>query len=58
MLIVHIPSWFPIPEKPLNGNFISRHIESLGDRVQSVILHHVHPDFTPVLPQNATLFPV
>ena len=58
MLIVHIPSWFPIPEKPLNGNFISRHIESLGDRVQSVILHHVHPDFTPILPQNATLFPV
>ena len=58
MLVVHIPSWFPIPEKPLNGNFISRHIESLGDRVQSVILHHVHPDFTPALPQNATLFPV
>ncbi|MCR4826158.1 MAG: glycosyltransferase [Bacteroidales bacterium] len=58
MLIVHIPSWFPIPEKPLNGNFISRHIESLGDRVQSVILHHVHPGFTPTLPQNATLFPV
>lgn len=58
MLIVHIPSWFPIPEKPLNGNFISRHIESLGDRVQSVILHHVHPKFTPILPKNATLFPV
>ena len=58
MLVVHIPSWFPIPEKPLNGNFISRHIESIGDRVQSVILHHVHPGFTPVLPENATLFPV
>ena len=58
MLIVHIPSWFPIPEKPLNGNFISRHIESLGNNVQSVILHHVHADFTPTLPQNATFFPV
>ena len=58
MLVVHIPSWFPIPEKPLNGNFISRHIESLGDNVQSVILHHVHDDFTPILPQNATLFPL
>ena len=58
MLIVHIPSWFPIPEKPLNGNFIFRHIESLGDRVQSVILHHVHDGFTPEIPRNATLFPV
>ena len=58
MLIVHIPSWFPIPEKPLNGNFIFRHIESLGDSVQSVILHHVHDGFTPELPRNATLFPV
>lgn len=58
MLIVHIPSWFPIPEKPLNGNFIFRHIESLGDRVQSVILHHLHDGFTPEIPHNATLFPV
>lgn len=58
MLVVHIPSWFPIPEKPLNGNFISRHIESLGDRVQCVILHHVRHGFTPTLPSNATLFPV
>ena len=58
MLVVHIPSWFPIPEKPLNGNFISRHIESLGDSVQSVILHHVREGFTPILPQNATLFPL
>ena len=58
MLIVHIPSWFPIPEKPLNGNFIFRHIESLGDSVQSVILHHVHDGFTPEIARNATLFPV
>ena len=58
MLIVHIPSWFPIPEKPLNGNFIFRHIESLGDRVQSVILHHLHDGFMPEVPANATLFPV
>ncbi len=58
MLVVHIPSWFPIPEKPLNGNFISRHIESLGEKVQSVILHHVRENFTPVLPKNATLFPL
>jgi len=58
MLIVHIPSWFPIPEKPLNGNFIFRHIESIGDRAQSVILHHLHDGFMPEIPQNATLFPV
>lgn len=58
MLIVHIPSWFPIPEKPLNGNFIFRHIESLGERVRSVILHHVHDGFTPEIAHNATLFPV
>lgn len=58
MLVVHIPSWFPIPEKPLNGNFIFRHIESLGDSVQSVILHHLSEGFTPEIPQNATLFPV
>ncbi len=58
MLIVHIPSWFPIPEKPLNGNFIFRHIESLDDRVQSIILHHVHEGFSPEIPRNATLFPV
>ena len=58
MLVVHIPSWFPIPEKPLNGNFIFRHIESLGDDVRSVILHHVHEGFTPETARNAELFPV
>ena len=58
MLIVHIPSWFPIPEKPLNGNFIFRHIESLGDSVRSVIFHHVHDGFTPQIPENAELFPI
>ena len=58
MLVVHIPSWFPIPEKPLNGNFIFRHIESLGDQVRSVILHHIHDGFTPETAHNAELFPV
>ena len=58
MLVVHIPSWFPIPEKPLNGNFIFRHIESLGDDVRSVILHHLHDGFTPETARNAELFPV
>ena len=58
MLIVHIPSWFPIPEKPLNGNFIFRHIESLGESVKSVIFHHVHDGFNPQIPNNAELFPV
>lgn len=58
MLVVHIPSWFPIPEKPLNGNFIFRHIESLGDHVRSVILHHVHDGFSPETANNAELFPV
>ena len=58
MFVVHIPSWFPIPEKPLNGNFIFRHIESLGDGVRSVVLHHLHDGFQPEMPSNATLFPV
>ena len=58
MLVVHIPSWFPIPEKPLNGNFIFRHIESLGDSVQSIVLHHLSDSFKPEIPHNATLFPV
>ena len=58
MFVVHIPSWFPIPEKPLNGNFIFRHIESLGGGVQSVILHHLHDGFMPAVPDNTTLFPV
>lgn len=58
MLIVHIPSWFPIPEKPLNGNFIFRHIESLGDSVKSVIFHHVQDGFTPQIPKNTELFPI
>lgn len=58
MLIVHIPSWFPIPEKPLNGNFIFRHIESLENSVKSVIFHHVHDGFSPQIPKNAELFPI
>lgn len=58
MLIVHIPSWFPFPEKPLNGNFIFRHIESLGDNVKSVIFHHVQDGFTPQIPGNAELYPI
>lgn len=41
MLILHIPSWFPTPDKPLDGNFILKHIATTTPFAKSIVLHHV-----------------
>ncbi len=45
MTILHLPSWFPHPEKPLDGNFILRQIATVADRTTSIVLHHVDLEF-------------
>ncbi len=45
MIILHLPSWFPHPEKPLDGNFILRQIGTVADQSTSIVLHHVDIDF-------------
>lgn len=52
MIVVHIPSWFPDADKPLNGNFILRQIETISADTESIILHHGTEDYTPSLPGN------
>ena len=52
MIVVHIPSWFPDADKPLNGNFILRQIETIGAETKSVILHHTDEKFEPTIPEN------
>ena len=52
MIVVHIPSWFPDADKPLNGNFILRQIETISVDTESIILHHGAEDYTPALPGN------
>ncbi len=52
MLVVHIPSWFPDAERPLNGNFILRQIETVGEATESIILHHTAEGFEPPVPEN------
>ncbi len=52
MLVVHIPSWFPDAERPLNGNFILRQIETVGEASESIILHHTAEGFEPPVPEN------
>ena len=52
MIVVHIPSWFPDADKPLNGNFILRQIETISAETDSIILHHAAEDYTPTLPDN------
>lgn len=58
MIVVHIPSWFPDAEKPLNGNFILRQIATVGDHTNSIILHHVAEEFVPPVPANVHFHPV
>ena len=58
MIVVHFPSWFPDAEKPLNGNFILRQIETIGADTTSIILHHTIGDYKPVLPDNIHFHPV
>lgn len=45
MIVLHIPSWFPHPEKPLDGNFILRQIAAVSPHVTSIVLHHITPTF-------------
>ena len=52
MIVVHIPSWFPDADKPLNGNFILRQIGTLGDSIRSIVLHHTLEDFDIPMPEN------
>ena len=58
MIVVHIPSWFPDADKPLNGNFILRQIETIGAETESIILHHSEADYKPPLPPNIHFHPV
>jgi glycosyltransferase involved in cell wall biosynthesis len=52
MIVVHFPSWFPDAAKPLNGNFILRQIETLGEASESIILHHTSEGFEPPISGN------
>jgi len=45
MTILHIPSWFPHAEKPLDGNFILRQIAAVSPHTTSIVLHHTTPAF-------------
>ena len=58
MIVVHIPSWFPDADKPLNGNFILRQIETINAETESIILHHATEDYTPALPDKIHFHPV
>ena len=58
MIVVHFPSWFPDADKPLNGNFILRQIETIGADTTSIILHHTTDDYNPTLPDNIFFHPV
>lgn len=47
MIVLHIPSWFPKPEKPLDGNFILRQIATVSADTTSIILRHTEKSFLP-----------
>lgn len=42
MTILHVPSWFPRADKPLDGNFIFRQIAAVEPYATCIILHHVN----------------
>lgn len=58
MLVVHFPSWFPDAAKPLNGNFILRQIEAVGNATDSIIFHHSAEGYVPSIPENVQFHPV
>jgi glycosyltransferase involved in cell wall biosynthesis len=58
MIIVHFPSWFPDAAKPLNGNFILRQISTVGEKTESIILHHTADEYVPPVPENVRFRPV
>ncbi|MBO4543003.1 MAG: glycosyltransferase [Bacteroidales bacterium] len=40
MKILHIPSWFPQVDNPLDGNFILKHIATTAADTTAIVLHH------------------
>lgn len=58
MIVVHIPSWFPDAERPLNGNFILRQIEAVGRYSEAILLRHVDPDYEYPIPKNVHFHPI
>lgn len=45
MIVMHLPSWFPSPEKPLDGNFILRQIATVAPSTTSIVVHHIDTQF-------------
>lgn len=45
MIVLHLPSWFPHEEKPLDGNFILRQIATVAPHTTSIVVHHVGQPF-------------
>lgn len=45
MIVLHLPSWFPSPEKPLDGNFILRQIATVAPGTTSIVVHHIDTQF-------------
>ena len=58
MIVVHIPSWFPDAERPLNGNFILRQMEAVGCYSDAILLRHVDPDYEYPIPENVHFHPI
>lgn len=45
MIVLHLPSWFPREDKPLDGNFILRQIAAVAPSATSIIVHHTEQPF-------------
>lgn len=45
MIVLHIPSWFPKANKPLDGNFILKQIATVTPYATCIILHHIDESF-------------
>ena len=59
MLVVHIPSWFPRADSPLEGNFILKQIATTTPYTTAIILHHTDcPADNLKLPDNVIFCPV
>ncbi|MBR4787965.1 MAG: glycosyltransferase [Bacteroidales bacterium] len=57
MTILHLPSWFPNSQKPLDGNFILRHIAAVAPFTRSIMLRHTDVAFEKYLSMDDwTLF--
>ena len=62
MTILHLPSWFPNPQKPLDGNFILRHIAAVAPHTCSIVLRHTDAAFqdeaSSLMDESVTFRPV